>query len=200
MPQDAPRNDVPPYDGLLDFGSEAPNSPLDTKEPDVALNRDEPDSAHDHGSEPAVIFEIGLNRQERDITSHTRKSDTQPDAYMRPPREPLGQPFVWYTSDSDPVVHRSARRKMGIALLMLAGIGALAWWGRSFIEMGRDAGTSGVQIQNAPQPTPKSAEEFAAVSHSRGQNVRRGRALDSLLVHRTSFVRFVKSQPRISSQ
>jgi hypothetical protein len=153
MPQDAPRNDVPPYDGLLDFGSEAPNSPLDTKEPDVALNRDEPDSALDHGSEPAVIFEIALNRQERDITSDTRKPDTQPDAYMRPPHEPLGQPFVWYTSDSDPVVHRSARRKMGIALLMLAGIGALAWWGRSFIEMGRDAGTSGTQIQNAPQPT-----------------------------------------------
>lgn len=153
MPQDAPRNDVSPYDGLLDFGSEAPNSPLDTKEPDVALNRDQPDSALDHGSEPAVIFEIALNRQERDITSDARTPDTQPDAYMRSPHEPPGQPFVWYT-DSAPLVHRSATRKIGIALLMLVGIGALAWSGRWLMGVRGDAGTSGAQIQNASEPAP----------------------------------------------
>ena len=153
MPQDAPRNDVPPYDGLLDFGSEAPNSPLDTKEPDVALNRDEPDSALDHGSEPAVIFDIALNGQERDIASDTGKPDTHPDAHIRPLPEPSGQPFVWYTSDSDPVGHRSAGRYIGIALLMLGGIGALAWSGRSLIGM-LDAGTPGAQIQNTSQPAP----------------------------------------------
>jgi hypothetical protein len=144
MPQDAPRNDVYPEDGLLDFGSEVPSSPLDKKASDVALNRNEPDSALDD----RIVF----NRQERDITSDTRKPGIQPDAHMLPLHAPSGQPIVWYTSG--PVAHTSARRNIGIALLMLGGIGALAWSGRSWMEMRRDSGTSGAQIQNASQPTP----------------------------------------------
>ena len=174
MGQDAPRNDVNPDDGLLDFGSEAPNTALDKKESDVAFNRNEPDAALD-GSEPVVIFdsreqdvafgskepdsaigrkdlEFVFNRQERDITSGTRKLDIQPDAHELPLHAPSVQPFVRYTSV--PVVHKSARLNIGIALLMLVSIAALAWSGRLLMGMRRDAGTSGAQIQNASQPTP----------------------------------------------
>jgi hypothetical protein len=171
MPQDAPRNDADPEAGLLDFDSEAPNSALDKKGSDVALNRNEPDVALDR-TEPVVLFdgteqdvalgskepdsafggndqEIFLNTQERDITSG--KPDIQPDAPALPLHAPSVQ-FVWYPSE--PVVHKSARRNIGIALLMLASIGALAWSGRWLMGMRRDVGTSGAQIQNASQPTP----------------------------------------------
>ena len=174
MGQDAPRNDVNPDDGLLDFGSEAPNTALDKKESDAAFNRNEPDAALD-GSEPVVIFDsreqdvafgskepdsaIGRNnlefvfdRPERDITSGTRQLDIQPDAHELPLHVPSVQPFVRYTSV--PVVHKSARPNLGIALLMLVSIAALAWSGRLLMGMRRDAGTSGAQIQNASQPTP----------------------------------------------
>jgi len=173
MGQDAPRNDLNPDDGLLDFGSEAPNTALDKKEPDVAFNRNGPDAALD-GSEPVVIFdsreqdvalgskeldsaigrnnlEFVFNRPERDITSGTRQLDIQPDAHELPLHAPSVQPFVRYTSA--PVVHKSARLNLGIALLMLVSIAALAWSGRLLMES-RDAGTSGAQIQNASQPTP----------------------------------------------
>ena len=173
MGQDAPRNDVNPDDGLLDFGSEAPNTALDKKESDVSFNRSEPDAPLD-GSEPVVIsdsrepdvafgskepdsafgrkdLEIVFNRQEQDITSGTRKLDIQPDAHELPLHAPSVQPFVKYKSV--PVVHRSSRLNIGIALLMLGSIGALAWSGR-LLGMRRDAGTSGAQIQNASQPTP----------------------------------------------
>ena len=109
MARDAQRNDVDPHDGLLDFGSEAPNSARDTKEPDLVLNRNEPDA-------------------------------------------PPVPPFVWYSSD--PVVHKSTRRNVGIALIMLGSVGVLAWSGPWLMEVLREAGTSGAQIQNAPQPTP----------------------------------------------
>jgi len=124
MPRDARQNDVNPHDGLLDFGSEAPNSALDTKEPDLVLNRNEPDAAPDR-SEPAGA---------------------------PPLHAPSGPPFVWYTSD--PVVHKSTRRNMGIALLMLGSVGVLAWSGPWLMGMLRSAGTSGAQIQDASQPTP----------------------------------------------
>jgi PEGA domain len=174
MGQDAPRNDVNPDDGLLDFGSEAPNTALDKKESDVAFNRNEPDAVLD-GSDSVVIvdsreqdvafgskepdsaigrknLEFAFNRQERDITSGTRKLDIQPDAHELPLHAPSVQPFVRYTAV--PVVHKSARPNIGIALLMLVSIAALAWSGRSLMEMRRDAGTSGAQIQNASRPTP----------------------------------------------
>jgi PEGA domain len=173
MWQDAPRNNVDPDDGLLDFQSEAPNTALDKKESDVAFERSEPDAALD-GSEPVVIsdsreqdvafgskepdsafgrkdLEIVFNRQERDITPGTKKLDIQPDAHELPLHAPSVQPFVKYKSV--PVVHRSSRLNIGIALLMLGSIGALAWSGR-LLGMRRDAGTSGAQIQNASQPTP----------------------------------------------
>jgi len=172
MGQDAPRNDVNPDDGLLDFGSEAPNTALDKKESDVAFNRSEPDAPLD-GSEPVVIsdsrepdvafgskepdsafgrkdLEIVFNRQEQDITSGTRKLDIQPDAHELPLHAPSVQSFMRYRPA--PVVHRSSRLNIGIALLMLGSIGALAWSGR-LLGMRRDAGTSGAQIQNASQPT-----------------------------------------------
>jgi hypothetical protein len=129
MPQDAPRNDVSPEDGLLDFDSEAPNPALDKKEP-----------------------EIFFNRQERDITPGAAKLDSQPDAHVLPLHTPSAQPFVWYSAA--PVVHRSAGRNIGIALLVLGSIGVLAWLGSSSVGMRRDAGTPGAQIQDAPQPTP----------------------------------------------
>ena len=96
--------------------------------------------------------EILFNRQERDITSGTRKLDLQPDAHVLPLQAPSVQPFVRYKSV--PVVHKSARLNIGIALLILGSIGALAWSGRLLMGMRRDAGTSGAQIQNASQPTP----------------------------------------------
>ena len=173
MWQDAPRNDADPDDGLLDFHSEAPNTALDKKESDVAFNRSEPDAPLD-GSEPVVIsdsrepdvafgskepdsafgrkdLEIVFNRQEQDITSGTRKLDIQPGAHELPLHAPSVQPFMRYRPA--PVVHRSSRLNIGIALLMLGSIGALAWSGR-LLGMRRDAGTSGAQIQNASQPTP----------------------------------------------
>ena len=173
MGQDAPRNDVNPDDGLLDFGSEAPNTALDKKESDVAFNRSEPNAPLD-ASEPVAIsdsreqdvpfgskepdsafgrkdLEIVFNRQERDTVSGTMKLDIQPDAHELPLHAPSVQSFVRYKSV--PVVHRSSRLNIGIALLMLGSIGALAWSGR-LLGMRRDAGTSGAQIQNASQPTP----------------------------------------------
>jgi len=178
MGQDAPRNDVNPDDGLLDFGSEAPNTALDKKESDVAFNRSEPNAPLD-ASEPVAIsdsreqdvpfgskepdsafgrkdLEIVFNRQERDTVSGTMKLDIQPDAHELPLHAPSVQSFVRYKSV--PVVHRSSRLNIGIALLMLGSIGALAWSGR-LLGMRRDAGTSGAQIQNASQPTPTVPQE-----------------------------------------
>jgi hypothetical protein len=123
MPRDAQRNDVDPHDGLLDFGSEAPNSAVDTKEPDLVLNRNEPDAPLDR-SEPVSA---------------------------PPLHAPPVPPFVWYSSD--PVV-KSTRRNVGIALLMLGSVGVIAWSGPWLMEILRDAGTSGTQIQNASPPTP----------------------------------------------
>lgn len=39
MPQDGPRNDLNPADGLLDFDTEAPNSAREKKEPELFFNR-----------------------------------------------------------------------------------------------------------------------------------------------------------------
>ena len=181
MGQDAPRNDVDSDDGLWDFHSEAPNTALDKKESDVAVNRNEPDAALD-GSEPVVTFdsreqdvavgskeqdvafgsrepdtafgrrdlEIVFNRQEQDVTFGTMNLHIQPDAQALPLHAPSFQPFVY---KSAPVVHKSARLNIGIALLMLGSIGALAWSGRLWMGMRPDAGTSGAQLQNASQPT-----------------------------------------------
>ena len=178
MLQDAPRNDVDPDDKLLDFDSEAPNSAPDKEELNVDFNRNEPDAALD-GSEPVVIYdsreldavfgskepesafagedlEIVFNRQERGITSGSSKLDIQPDAHVLPLQVPSVQSFVRY--QSDPVVHKSARLYIGIALLILGSIGALAWSGR-LMGMRRDVGTSGAQIQNASPPTPTVAPD-----------------------------------------
>ena len=119
----------------------------DSREQDVAFGSKEPDSAFGRKD-----LEIVFNRQERDITSGTRKLDIQPDAHELPLHAPSVQPFVRYKSV--PVVHKSARLNIGIALLMLGSIGALAWSGRLSMGMRPDAGTSGAQIQNASQPTP----------------------------------------------
>ena len=124
MPRDARQDDVDPHDGLLDFGSEAPNSAVDTKEPDLVLNRNEPEAALDRREPTGAL----------------------------PLHAPAVPPFVWYTSD--PVVHKSTRRNMGIALLMLGSVGVLAWSGPWLMGMLRNAGTSGAQIQDASQPTP----------------------------------------------
>jgi len=147
MGQDAPRNKVEPNDGLLDFGSEAPDPALDKKEWDVAFRDKEPDSAFGR-KDPEIVF----NRQEGDITSGTGNLDIQPDAHALPLDATSLHPFVWHTSV--PVGHKSARLKIAIALLVLGGIGALAWPGRLLMGMRRDAGTSGAQIQSASQPTP----------------------------------------------
>src|SRR5262245_38801384 len=100
MSQDTPRKDESLDEGLLDFGTEAPNPVLDKE------------------------WDVVLNRQERHTASGTQKVDIQPDAHMLALDEPSSQPFVW--SDS---VHSSAERKIGIALLILGSIGALAWSG-----------------------------------------------------------------------
>ena len=181
MGQDAPRNDVDSDDGLWDFHSEAPNTALDKKESDVAVNRNEPDAALD-GSEPVVTFdsreqdvaiggkepdvafgskepdsafgrkdlEIVFNRHEQDVTFGAMNLHIQPDAHALPLHAPSFQPFVY---KSAPVVHKSARLNIGIALLMLGSIGALAWSGRLLMGMRPDAGTSGAQLQNPSQPT-----------------------------------------------
>ncbi len=165
MGKDAPRKDVDPADGLLDFDSEAPNTSVDTNEWDIGFNRNEPDAALD-GSQPVVIkepdsavgrndLEIVFNRQEQNITSDTGKLEIQRDAYVLPPHAPSVPSFVWHTSV--PVGHKSARLKIGIALLMLGSIGAFAWSGRLLTGMRSDAGTSGAQIQDASQPTPTCA-------------------------------------------
>src|ERR1700752_3731655 len=144
MWQDAPRNDVDPDDGLLDFGSEAPNTALDKKESNLAFSRNEPDATLD-GSEPVVIVDCReqddafgsqeadssafgrkrFARQERDIASGTRELDIQPDAHELPLHAPSVEPFVRYKSV--PVVHKRARLSIGFALLVLGIIGALAW-------------------------------------------------------------------------
>ena len=147
MGQDAPRNKVEPNDGLLDFGSEAPDTALDKKEWDVAFRDKEPNSAFGR-KDPEIVF----NRQEGDITSGTGNLDIQPDAHALPLDATSLHPFVWHTSV--PVGHKSARLKIAIALLVLGGIGALAWPGRLLMGMRRDVGTSGAQIQSASQPTP----------------------------------------------
>ena len=95
---------------------------------------------------------VFVHRQERDITSGTRKLDIQPDAHELPLHAPSLEPFVRYTSV--PVVHKRARLNIGIALLMLGIIGALAWSGPLLMGMRRDAGTWGALIQNASPPTP----------------------------------------------
>ena len=156
MPPDAPRNDVDADDGLLDFGSEASDSALDNKEPDIALNRNEPDTTLG-GNEPIVILDGGehdlpLGRKDPDSAF-----DTNDPAHALPLHAPAVHPFVWYTSE--PVVHKSARRYVGIALLILGSIGVLAWSGRLLMGMRRDAATSGAPIQNASQPTPTVTQE-----------------------------------------
>jgi len=144
MSQDASRNDVDPDDGLLDFDREAPDSALDKKESDVAFDSKEPDSAFGRKD-----LEIVFNRHEQDATFGTMNLHIQPDAHALPLHAPSFQPFVY---KSAPVVHKSTRLNIGIALLMLGSIGALAWSGR--LLMRRDAGTSGAQIQEASQPAP----------------------------------------------
>ena len=159
MRQDAPRHDVDPDDRLSDFDSEVQNPAFDKNESDIAFHTHEHGAARD-GSESGVYdsrepdgafgrknLEIVFNRQ-RDITSGTRKLDIQPDAHVLPVQAPSVQPFMRYTSV--PVVHKSARLNVGIALLMLGSIGALAWSGRLLMGMRRDAGTSGAQIQTRP--------------------------------------------------
>jgi len=181
MGHDAPRNDVDSDDGLWDFHSEAPNTALDTKESDVAVNRTEPDAALDGseavatfdsreqdvaigGKEPDVAFgskepdsafgrkdlEIVFNRHEQDATFGTMNLHIQPDAHALPLHAPSFQPFVY---KSAPVVHKSTRLNIGIALLMLGSIGALAWSGGLLTGMRPDAGTSGARPQNTSQPT-----------------------------------------------
>src|SRR5262245_35421698 len=113
MGQDAPRSDVDPVDGLLDFGSEAPNADLDNKEWDLALGSKEPDS----GS--ARREEIVFNSQERDIASVPT--------------------IVWHSSV--PVDRKSASLKIGIALVVLVSIIALAWSGRSLMGMRQPTAT-----------------------------------------------------------
>ena len=73
----------------------------------------------------------------------------QPDAHALPLHAPSFQPFVYKPA---PVVHKRAGLNIGIALLMLGSIGALAWSGRLWMGMRPDAGTSGAQLQNASQP------------------------------------------------
>ena len=161
------------------FNRSEPAAPLDKKESDVAFNRSEPAAPLD-GREPVVILdsrqhdaafgskepdsasgrndlEIVFNRQERDITSSTRKLDIQPDVDELPLHAPSVQPFVSY--QSVPVVRKSARLSIGIALLMLGSIGALVWSGRLSMGMRPDAGTSAAQVQNAAQPTPTEPPE-----------------------------------------
>ena len=105
-------------------------------EPDSALGVDD--------------VEIVFNRQERDVTSGTRKREIRPDAHVLPLHTPSDLPFV----PSVPVVHKSARRQIGIALLVFVSIGALAWSGLVLTGMRRNAVSSGAQIQNASPPTP----------------------------------------------
>ena len=173
MRQDAPRHDVDPDDRLSDFDSEVQNPAFDKNESDIAFHTHEHGAARD-GSESGAIYDsreldLAVGRKEpdgafgrenldtvfnkqRDITSGTRKGDIQPDAHVRPVQAPSVQPFARYTSG--PVVHKSARRNLGIALLVLASIVALAWSGRWLMGMRRDAGTSGGQILTASQPAP----------------------------------------------
>jgi hypothetical protein len=202
MWQDAPRNDVDPDDGLLDFHSEAPNTALDKKESDVAFNRSEPDAPLDKkesgvafnksepdappegrepvvildGRDPVVIFDSReqnvpfgseepdsafgrkrLSRQERAITSSIAKLDIQPDVHELPLHAPSVQPFVRY--QSPPVVRKRASLSIGIGVLMLGSIGALAWSDSLSMVMRPDAGTWGAQVQNASQPTPTEPPE-----------------------------------------
>lgn len=139
MQQDAPPNDMDPDDGLLDFDREALNSALDKKESDVAFNRNEPDGALD-GSEPVPIYDS----RELDVAFGSREPDS---AFGRKDLE-----IVFNRQERE--VTSGTRVKIGIALLILGGIGALAWSGRFLMGMRRDAGTSGVQIQDASEPTP----------------------------------------------
>ena len=178
MRQDAPRHDVDPDDRLSDFGSEVQNSAFDETESDIALHTNEHGAARDGGESGAIYdnreldvafgskepdgagredLDIVFNRQERDIKPGTRKRDIQPDAHVRPQQAPSVQPFVRYTSG--PVVHKSARRNIGIALLVLGSISALAWSGLWLMGMRRDAGTPGAQIQHASQQTPTVPQE-----------------------------------------
>jgi len=164
MPEDAPRNDVGTKKGLSDFDSEVLNSALDKTGSHVAFNRNEPDTALE-GTKPVVTFdrqpdsalgrkdpEILFNRQERDITSGAVKPDIQPDEDVLSVLAPSVQPFEWHPQV--PVVHRSARRNIGIPLLVLWSIGVVAWSGRLLMGTPRDPDTSGARIQDPSEPTP----------------------------------------------
>jgi hypothetical protein len=130
MPQDAPRNDVDPYDGLLDFDTEAPNRAFDTAAPNPAFDRKEPD----------VTF-----------------SSNEADAQALPLHPQAAQHFVWYPAV--PVVRSNARRNIGIALLVFGVIAILAWSGRLLMGIRRSTGASEAPIQNATQPPPVVAPE-----------------------------------------
>lgn len=130
MRQDAPRNKKDRDDGLSDFYREPPISALDGKELDISFNRTEPDAALET-SDPVFIHvgkepDTALGGRDLEIVFNTQERDTS----------------------SRITVY------IGIALLILGSIGALAWWGRSLIGMPRDEGTSAAQIQNASQPAP----------------------------------------------
>jgi hypothetical protein len=172
MRQDAPRRDVDPDDRLSDFDSEDQSSAFDETESDVEFHTNQHGPARP-GSDSGAIYDsreldiafgstepdggedldIVFNKPERDIGSRTWKRG----AHVRPAQTPSAhapsaQPFSRYTSG--PVVQKSARRNIGIALLILGVIAVAAWAGLLLMGMRRDAGTSGAQVQHASQPTP----------------------------------------------
>jgi len=180
MRQDAPRHDVDPDDRLSDFDSEDQSSAFDETESDVEFHTNEHGAART-GSESGAIYDsreldivlgskepdggfrgedldIVFNKPERDIGPRTWKRG----AHVRPVQTPSvhapsAQLFSRYTSG--PVVQKSARRHIGIALLILGGIAVAAWAGLSLMGLRRDAGTSGAQVQHTSQPTPTVPQE-----------------------------------------
>jgi PEGA domain len=126
--QSASRHNVNPDDLLLAFDSEELDAAVDRKEPDCV-------------SDP----------KELDIAFNPKEPDIQPHAPELPVHGLSVTPFV--THESVPVVPQTRRWNIGIALLVLGGIG-LVWSGRLLMGTPGDAGASAEPAQTPSRPTP----------------------------------------------
>ncbi len=160
--QSGSRHDVNADDLFLAFDSEEPRTVTDGKEPDLALDRKEPDpvfdpkdvdSAFDRKA-PEPVFDpreldIAFNPKEPDIASERNEPDIQPHVPELPVRRTSDTPFVMH--EAVPVVPQTRRWNIGIALLVIGGIG-LVWSGRLLLGRSSNQGASATPAQTASQP------------------------------------------------
>src|SRR5262245_5610582 len=160
--QSGSRPHVNPDDLFLAFDSEEPGSVVNGNEPDPALDRKEPDpvfdptevdSAFDRKA-PEPVFDpreldIAFNPKELDIASERKEPDIQPHIHELPVHRTSDTPFVMH--QAVPVVPQTRRWNIGIALLVIGGIG-LVWSGRLLLGRSSNPGASATPAQTASQP------------------------------------------------